>query len=537
VAGEVASAIYEENLRLGQIEHLHQHIYLRSLPRCLGLVLGNGCNIDCPHCYQAKNGDNLLKPAGIGREFRREFAGFYPYLSTLRIQGGEAFAFAGFAELIEDVAAGVKRPILSVSTNGTLIDESWAERIVRAPFRNITVSIDGSTSETYARLRRGADLDQVLANVGRIRRWKEKLASDMPYLDSFFVVMRSNFRELPQYFDLMGQHGFSEISLQTMELNRENTSREPMLAHDEAVREPAEVAELYALLRDRLPHERRRFRSIRTSGLTSLFQNHGFDPSFLNEENEGFYPDSADLRVPEPISVPLCPNPWTTLFVAENGDVHLCFLSEPVGNLYEAPLASIWNAPRALAKRSQMISGRYRASGCSPLWCSWRDGEPAAPPASADLARLQAEMRELADRAERLRPLVQLGERSSGIAAVRRMVADRERRINELESIVVQLYETNRAIHEKGRKHIDHLETANARAVAHLAHLETKTEKAVADYERRNREFEAFRRQRFIRLADRLRSGWLKLKSQFAPAAAFTRFSTSARKRSMKLKT
>jgi len=57
--------------------------------------------------------------------------------------------------------------------------------------------------------------------VERIQRWKSKLASEMPYLDSFFVVMRSNFRELPQYFESMAAAGFSEISLQT----RKSTAR------------------------------------------------------------------------------------------------------------------------------------------------------------------------------------------------------------------------------------------------------------------------------------------------------------------------
>ncbi len=228
-------SIYEDNLRLSQIEYQQQHIYLRSQPRFLGLVLGNACNIYCPHCYQSKNGDNLLKPAAIGRELRREFMGLYPYLSTLRIQGGEAMAYTGFSELIEDVAATAARPMLSMSTNGTLIGEEWAERIVRLPFRNVTVSIDGGTPATYARLRRGADLDAVMANVDRIQRWKRRLASELPRLDSFFVVMRSNFREIPQYLDLMSQHGFEEVALQTAEINAHNTAREPNLAADESI--------------------------------------------------------------------------------------------------------------------------------------------------------------------------------------------------------------------------------------------------------------------------------------------------------------
>ena len=135
--------IYRDNLRLSEIEYLLQHIHLWSRPRCLGLVLGNGCNISCPHCYQPKNGDNLLKPAEIGRTLRTEFIGLYPYLSTLRVQGGEVFAYSGFRELLDDVAATVDRPIVSASTNGTLITEDWAERIVRLPFSNLTISIDG----------------------------------------------------------------------------------------------------------------------------------------------------------------------------------------------------------------------------------------------------------------------------------------------------------------------------------------------------------------------------------------------------------
>src|SRR5215475_10140674 len=183
--------IEEDNRRLNRSEYLLQRFYLRSQPRFLGLVLGNACNIDCPHCYQAKNGDNLLKPPEIGRELRREFSALYPFLSTLRIQGGEAFAYRGFEDIIEDVRSTLRRPIVSVSTNGTLIDDKWAERIVRTPFTNLTVSIDGGTPETYARLRRGADLNQVLANVDRVQKWKRKLNSKLPMLDSFFVILRS----------------------------------------------------------------------------------------------------------------------------------------------------------------------------------------------------------------------------------------------------------------------------------------------------------------------------------------------------------
>src|SRR4051794_30321836 len=233
---------HTENLRLSQLEYEQRHVYLHSRPRCLGLVLGNACNIDCPHCYQAKTGENLLHPPEIGDALRRELMAFYPHLSTLRIQGGEVFAMRGFRELLDDVAATVQRPIVSVATNGTLIDDAWAERLVRTPFADVTVSVDGGTRDTYNRLRRGADLDRVLANIDRVQRWKARLGSERPYLNSFFVVMRSNFREIPQYLELMHRHGMIEVALQTMEVNSQNTSRHPNLQADESLTDRAEVA-------------------------------------------------------------------------------------------------------------------------------------------------------------------------------------------------------------------------------------------------------------------------------------------------------
>ena len=337
-----AERLHDDNLRLSRLEYEQRNVYLYSRPRCLSLVLGNACNIDCPHCYQAKNGDNLLRPAEIAEELRRELMAFYPYVSTLRIQGGEVFAIRGFRELIEDVAQVVRRPILSISTNGTLIDDQWAERLVRTPFSNVTVSIDGGTRATYNRLRKGADLDQVLSNIDCVQGWKAKLRSDMPYLDSFFVIMRSNFREIPQYLELMQQHGMISVALQTMELSLENTARMPTLEADEAISDRREVEDLHAILRDVLPQFQKSFRAVRVSGLQTLFETHGLSATFLEEGEKSLYPDSDGLSEG---AFELCPNPWTTLFLAENGDAYLCFISQPIGNLYAESLSSVWNSP------------------------------------------------------------------------------------------------------------------------------------------------------------------------------------------------
>ncbi len=451
-----AERLFQDNLKLAKAEYLLQQVYLRSRPRAMGVVLSNRCNLGCIHCYQSKNNDSLLPPGEIGRELRRELAGFFPYLSMLDLLGGEVFLSPGFEELVDDVAAMVTRPILRITTNGMLLDDAWAERIVRTPFHTVTFSIDGATPDTYRRLRRGGELEKVLASIRRIQSWKQKLGSQYPCLDSFFVMMRSNFREIPEYMDLMHKEGIGEVAFQTVLINGENTGRTPGLVENEVIASKEEAVELQGLLRDALSSGRRKFRSVRVSGLTKLFEEHGLDCSFLREEIDGLYPESDDLR-PASEVFELCPNLWTTLFVTESGNVHLCFLAEPIGSIYEMPLAEIWNSPRALASRSRMIAGRYLEAKCDRPTCGWREGRTAPAADQGAAKRLLAEIKALRERAALLEP----GEPCElpALDAVRRLVGARDQRSSEWEGLFRSLCEANGALHEGGQAHIDHLES------------------------------------------------------------------------------
>lgn len=482
VGTETLAALHEANARLSDVEYSLQQLYLHSMPRYLTIVISDRCNIDCPHCYQSKTGDNLLQDPEISPVLRREFSALYPYLATLRIQGGEVFAIRGFRELVEDVRATTDRPLISISTNGTLIDQAWAEQIVQTPFQSITVSFDGGTQSTFEKLRRGARFSQVMENVTRLQKLKRSIGSSLPRLDAFFVLMRSNYREILQFLTLMKNLGIYEVAFQTMLLDARNLAREPGLV-DEVIKDPEEVRELYLVVQQVMAEKRPHFRRISWSGLHSLFKQHGLDPTFLDEENSSLYPDhpskpptelpreaerpspaenapvakylAGDSEREKSIFIPvvpeihwesqgkiqLCPNPWSMMFVVENGDVLLCFLSEPVGNLYESPLVKIWNSPRAIAKRSEMIEGRYLSSGCSKLWCDWRDGKSCATPTSEsrrELLRVFKQMREKVAVAE---PEPAPPELPGRLGAVRRLLENRERRILELEGSLTDLWE------------------------------------------------------------------------------------------------
>ncbi len=486
MASKLESAtLFAANARLNDAEYALQRLYLQSMPRHLTITLGNGCNIDCLHCFQVKNGDHLLRDPEIGRELRKEFSGLYPYLSTVRFMGGEVFALRGFRELVEDIEATVDRPVISVSTNGTLIDDDWAQRIVGIPFQAITVSLDGATPQTYEKLRRGARLETVLQNIKRIQSLRQELASPLPRMSACFVVMRSNYREIPQFLDLIQSLAIEEVAIQTLVTDGRNLTREPGLAK-EVIASLSDVRKLHVLLKrvaeSRTPGSPR----LLWSGLKCLFEQHGLDPAFLDEERCSLYP-VRDLRntcipdispSPETVrglkeEIQLCPNPWTELLIAENGDVSLCCVAQPIGNIFEAPLIGIWNNPKAITQRSEMIAGRYRAGGCSSRVCAWREGKSSLMLDSEGWRRSLREFKGIVHNLQNNRPEPVEPGIPGRLDAVRRLLQARENRIRELEGTLADLWEKNGYLHDAGQAHIAHLErTISGRIVRSALRME-----------------------------------------------------------------
>ncbi len=61
-----------------------------------------------------------------------------------------------------------------LSTNGTLLDETAAARLLDTPLENITFSFDGATKETFEHYRKGARFERVRDNFVRFARMKHE---------------------------------------------------------------------------------------------------------------------------------------------------------------------------------------------------------------------------------------------------------------------------------------------------------------------------------------------------------------------------
>jgi MoaA/NifB/PqqE/SkfB family radical SAM enzyme len=142
-------------------------------PSHIGFMIGDKCNANCLMCWQSRRRRDGLQregfwpwpdlPAGVVYAVMRQFGG--SLRSTEFVSFGEPMLHPGFAKMLDVVARHhdlYRMLSVSIITNGSLL-ERYADPLVRIPGM-ITVSIYSPDRATYKTIRRGLDLDRVLAS-------------------------------------------------------------------------------------------------------------------------------------------------------------------------------------------------------------------------------------------------------------------------------------------------------------------------------------------------------------------------------------
>jgi len=115
---------------------------------------------------------------------------------------GEPFAHPAIIDMIREAkkyASGVE-----IITNGTLLDQCSAEKMVSLGVDVLWLSLDGARPESYADVRLGAALPQVLENAIRLR---DVRSGGIPHIEIVFVAMRRNISELPEVIRIAARIG------------------------------------------------------------------------------------------------------------------------------------------------------------------------------------------------------------------------------------------------------------------------------------------------------------------------------------------
>jgi len=155
----------------------------------------NGCNLDCRTCIR-----NIWEePIGQMNEdtFHRiieGLRGFSPPPTVFFGGFGEPLSHPDIVEMV----ARAKALDCSVEliTNGTMLTPTMSRRLIGADLDVLWVSIDGATPESYADVRLGATLPEVLSNVKTFRDLRIEAQLLTPEIGFAFVAMRRNIADL-----------------------------------------------------------------------------------------------------------------------------------------------------------------------------------------------------------------------------------------------------------------------------------------------------------------------------------------------------
>src|SRR5512136_1166361 len=112
--------------------------------------------------------------------------------------------FGGFGEplLLTNIAGMVKQAKsvagkVELITNGIMLTEQRSRELIEAGLDILWISLDGATPESYADVRLGAVLPQVLENIERMAYLRHETAHQ-PEIGISFVAMRRNIADLPK---------------------------------------------------------------------------------------------------------------------------------------------------------------------------------------------------------------------------------------------------------------------------------------------------------------------------------------------------
>jgi MoaA/NifB/PqqE/SkfB family radical SAM enzyme len=165
----------------------------------------NRCNLECRTCMR----NEWSEPLGQMEEstFSRilESLRFFSPLPTVFLGGfGEPLVHPRIIEMVADLKR-LGSPV-ELITNGTLLTRQMSKNLIEAGLDRLWVSLDGARPESYADVRLGAALPEIIHHLTEFRDLCI-LYPSRPQLGVVFVAMKRNIADLPDVLSLGTQLG------------------------------------------------------------------------------------------------------------------------------------------------------------------------------------------------------------------------------------------------------------------------------------------------------------------------------------------
>jgi len=287
------------NQALNEQEFLAGKTVLQSYPTHLRIDIESRCNIKPPCVYCEWDWFKLNKtslPLEFDTKFLEKFGRFYACADELVDCGhGEPLLCRDLNNVINRIVQDGKH--LEITINGLLLSEEKHSYFLGKNM-NLYVSLDASNALTYARLRTDK-FNQLVNNLKSFCKNK-KLHNNLPIVIITFLAMRSNVREFPDLLDLVKEIGVDFVKFRSLGVEG--------YVKDNVTREGIQFDYRNELL-----------------GYQELLIFSGSARELAKQKGVNLILEEDFVDVSRRQNVPLCSEPWQSVYLLKRGMAACCF--------------------------------------------------------------------------------------------------------------------------------------------------------------------------------------------------------------------
>ena len=179
---------YEDNLNMKNKHYGFVGRLSKKFPSQVMVDLTEVCNLACIHCTHPEfklstvYGKRMLDPE-LNKKMIKEVStvgkGITKYIRYT--SNGEPLVHPRSYEMIQDAVenSGTK---VTLTTNGTLLNEKRMFKILKTGLHMIDISTDAASNDTYKKIRVGGDLDVTRSNILKLLKLRKKLIPKLKLL-------------------------------------------------------------------------------------------------------------------------------------------------------------------------------------------------------------------------------------------------------------------------------------------------------------------------------------------------------------------
>lgn len=336
---------------MSALEPARRPALAERLPTSIYLEVTNRCDSRCQTCVRTFR--TVEPPRDVTLADARRIAEQFPALDRVVLHGiGEPLLNRDIFAIVRVFTS--RGATVLFNSDAISLTGARAGRLMESGLDELRVSMDAATRSTYEKLRGVDQFDRVVANVARLVEMQRAASSRCPRVSLWFTAGVANVEELPDFVRLAARIGVTEAHVQRLVFNelglatRGNSLYGALREREQRLVEDAQALAAAAGI------------TLSASGLTTALESVGGPGTRAR-------PWAA------------CQRPWTLTYITANGNVLPCCIAPWVtrdypglvlGNVFERPIAEIWNGARYQRFRTDFESETppEACRGCGRWW-------------------------------------------------------------------------------------------------------------------------------------------------------------------------